>query len=333
MRVGLGVSITAHAALLAYGLALLPNASPFRVQEIEALPVELVDIAEATDLKQGDKKAEVAPKEIAQPKPQVKAEIPAPRPAEKPADKPVEAARQPAPRPEPVVEKAPEPEPAPPEPQEVAALPEPTQPTPPPEPEPAPQAEAVPQQPAPTPRSRPKPPKQVAQPKPQPPKPAEAPKPKVAQKAPPQEAPKEFNSDDIAALLNKQDPRGGGDPQPSQAPQTLGAADGHADAAMTQSELAALQARLYQCWNPPVGVREAGALVVTVRINLQQDGQLSTQPQVLDAGFHPLAQVAAESAVRAVVQCAPFGDILRPEKYALWREIDFVFDPRQMLGG
>jgi hypothetical protein len=53
----------------------------------------------------------------------------------------------------------------------------------------------------------------------------------------------------------------------------------------------------------------------------------------VDAGFHPLAQVAAESAVRAVVQCAPFGDILRPEKYALWREIDFVFDPRQMLGG
>ena len=47
----------------------------------------------------------------------------------------------------------------------------------------------------------------------------------------------------------------------------------------------------------------------------------------------PLSQVAAESAIRAVVQCAPFGDILRPEKYALWNQIDFVFDPREMLGG
>jgi hypothetical protein len=50
----------------------------------------------------------------------------------------------------------------------------------------------------------------------------------------------------------------------------------------------------------------------------------------------PLAQVAVESAIRAVTQCAPFGDILRPEKYALWNQIDFVFDPfdpREMLGG
>jgi hypothetical protein len=46
-----------------------------------------------------------------------------------------------------------------------------------------------------------------------------------------------------------------------------------------------------------------------------------------------LTQIAAESAIRAVVQCAPFGDILRPEKYALWSEIEFVFDPREMLGG
>jgi hypothetical protein len=82
-------------------------------------------------------------------------------------------------------------------------------------------------------------------------------------------------------------------------------------------------------------VREAGALVVTVRINLLQDGSLAGEPQLLRVGLasDPLSQVAAESAIRAVVQCSPFGDILRPEKYALWREIDFVFDPRQMLGG
>jgi hypothetical protein len=120
---------------------------------------------------------------------------------------------------------------------------------------------------------------------------------------------------------------------PAEKPQTLGSIDGRAEAAMTQSELAALQARLYQCWSPPVAVREAGALVVTVRILLLPDGSLAGEPQIIDAGFHPLSQIASESAVRAVVQCAPFGDILRPEKYAVWQQIDFVFDPRQMLGG
>jgi colicin import membrane protein len=68
---------------------------------------------------------------------------------------------------------------------------------------------------------------------------------------------------------------------------------------------------------------------------LLPDGSLAGDPQLLSVSSvsNPLAQIAAEAAIRAVVQCAPFGDILRPEKYALWQQIDFVFDPRQMLGG
>ena len=104
---------------------------------------------------------------------------------------------------------------------------------------------------------------------------------------------------------------------------------------MTQSEIAALKARLYRCWNPPVAVREAASLVVKVRISLLPDGVLAgaAADAIEHATTTRLSQIAAESAVRAVVQCAPFGDILRPEKYALWNEIEFVFDPREMLGG
>jgi colicin import membrane protein len=82
-------------------------------------------------------------------------------------------------------------------------------------------------------------------------------------------------------------------------------------------------------------VREAESLVVEVRITLLPDGSLAGEPQLLSVGSvsNPLSQIAAEAAIRAVVQCAPFGDILRPEKYALWQQIDFVFDPRHMLGG
>jgi outer membrane biosynthesis protein TonB len=194
--------------------------------------------------------------------------------------------------------------------------------------EPLPEAEPKPEERPPVearvPRARPNPPKQVAR--------VERPE-KRSQPVEPPETRPEFNPDDITALLNKQEPAGGGDPVPAEEPQTLGSIDGRAEAAMTQSELAALQARLYQCWSPPVAVREAGALVVTVRILLLPDGSLAGEPQIIDAGFHPLSQIASESAVRAVVQCAPFGDILRPEKYAVWQQIDFVFDPRQMLGG
>jgi hypothetical protein len=200
-----------------------------------------------------------------------------------------------------------------------------------PEPKPAEEqtAAAAPQPPVdvPRPRARPNPPpKMVVKAKPEP-------KPAVQR---PDNSPKDsFDPDRIAALLNRQDPASGGDPTPSPEPQTIGSIEGHDNAAMTQDEIAALKARLYQCWNPPVGVREAQDLVVTVRISLQPDGSLAGPPQIQSVSqvTNPLAQIAAEAALRAVVQCAPFGDILRPEKYALWNRIEFVFDPREMLGG
>jgi hypothetical protein len=337
MRAGYTVSIVAHAAILGYAFLALPHARPFSTEAIEAFPVDLVSIADATDLAQGAKNAEKPPEDKPQPKPQVAAEVPAEKPADKPAETPVEAARPPAPRPPP---PAPEPEPQP-EPEQVAALREPAEPPPPePEPEPLPAAEPVPEKPVESrvPRARPTPPKPVAQPTPPKPTPAKLEpeeQDRLRDLAQAPEPEQEFNTEDIAALLDKRDPAGGGDPEPSPEPQTIGSIDGRADAAMTQSEIQALKARLYQCWNPPVGVREAGGLQVMVRINLLQDGSLSGAPEVTSIGSasDPLAQIAAESAVRAVVQCAPFGDILRPEKYSLWSQIDFLFDPSQLIGG
>jgi hypothetical protein len=313
MRAGFTVSIIGHAAILGFGLLAFASTTPLEAEKIEALPVELVSTAEVTDLLQGDKSSEILPEEKPQPAPTVEAEVPAPVAEEKPAEKPVEEVTPPPPPPPP---PEPEPEPEP----EIAALPPAPEVLVEPEPEPAPAAEA------PVPKPRPTPPKPEAEPKPEPPKPP------VAEPKPDEP---EFNPDDIAALLNKQDPAGGGTPTPNPDPQTLGSIEGHEGAAMTQSEITALKARLYRCWNPPVAVREAGALVVEVRITLLPDGSLSGQPQIVGIAMasDPLAQVAAEAAIRAVVQCAPFGDILRPETYALWNQIDFVFDPREMLGG
>lgn len=322
MRAGLTVSIIGHAVILGLGFVTF-QARSLEAEKIEALPVELISLAEVTDLAAGIESSEVLPEETPQPKPEVQSVAPAPEPTETPAEQPVEAvAPPPPPEPEPVEIPEPEPEPAaPPEPdiaELLEELPEPTlEPT--PEPEPEPRVVTDPN----VPRVRPEPPREVAT--------VEPPRPTPA----PEEKKEEFNPDDIAALLNKQEPQGGGDPEPATDPQTIGSIDGHAEAAMTQSEIAALKARLYRCWNPPVAVREAGALVVEVQIHLLPDGSLAGPPIVtrVDHASDPVAQVAVEAATRAVMQCAPFGDILQPEKYALWKQIDFVFDPREMLGG
>ena len=333
MRAGYAVSVIGHLAILGIGYFGLPNADPFQAEAIDALPVELVTVADMTDLLEGDKKAEELPTEAPQPKPEVMAEAPSPKPAEEPAEKPVEAAEAPPEAPPPAPEPKVEPEPEP-EPEQVASLPEPA-PEPPPEPEaeplpePEPKAAAEPAPPR-VPKARPKPPKPVtaAKPEPKKPEPKEDPLRELALKTG-----EEFNPDDISALLNKQAPTGGGDPTPATEPQTLGSTTGSVDAAMTQSWLAALTSKLAQCWQPPIGVREAQNLLVSVEFRLQPDGTLSGAPVVLNAGYDPLFQVAAETAVRAVARCEPYGDIFPPEHYGIWgQSITVDFDPRQMFG-
>src|SRR4051794_40153715 len=99
MRAGYAASITIHAAILGFALVAFPDTHAFTPELIEALPVDLVQTADVTDLALGDKKAEKPPEEKPQPKPIVQAAAPAPKPAEKPAEKPVEAAQPPAPPP------------------------------------------------------------------------------------------------------------------------------------------------------------------------------------------------------------------------------------------
>ena len=102
---------------------------------------------------------------------------------------------------------------------------------------------------------------------------------------------------------------------------------------MTQSWLAALTAKLAGCWRPPVGVREAHTLTVRIVFNLMPDGSLAGPAMVVSAGADPLSQVAAETALRAVAQCAPYNDVFPAEHYDIWRQsITVDFDPREMFG-
>ena len=136
----------------------------------------------------------------------------------------------------------------------------------------------------------------------------------------------------LAALLDKRDPkRSAATGNDLNSAPTLGAASGNA-AQLSQSEIDALRARLMGLWNPPVGIQNPQDFVIRVRIRLGRDGKLSAPPIVLTSGTGTLFSSARDSAVRAVFQGQPF-DMLRPEHYETWKDIEVTFDPRDMFRG
>ncbi|WP_453968844.1 cell envelope biogenesis protein TolA [Amorphus sp. MBR-141] len=289
---------------------------------MEMFPVELVTIGEVTDISKGAPTAPVEP----EPKPdletvEAKTEADTAGETKKAADKPAERenpskAESAAPLPseqaaapaedaaEPEAEAEPEPTPAPQQEAEAEPEPEPT-------PEPEQQAEA---EPTPTtnvvPRARPTPPPKRPQP---------------TQSAASQTN-ESFDADRISALLNKVEPSGGGS---GSSRASAGIRSGGTNAAMTMTELDALRAQIQRCWNPPVGAQGAEDLIVTVQMQLNQNGTVSGSPEVINSGSNPFFQAAADSARRAVLRCQPYN--LPLEKYDTWREVRVTFDPRDLF--
>lgn len=314
MRVGLIASTAGHLAVLLWGVMSFPDAKPFEIAPVDSLPVDLVPVSELTRLRIGEKTAEVREIEATRPteKPveQPKAEE---KPAETEAKRPNQAT--PAPTPPPTPEPTPAPErPVPPEPQPQPVAPEP----------PAPKAEP---EPAPTPA--PEPEKKVAE---TPPPPTVRPRSKPTPPPQPQrERPREnFNPNEIAALLNKVEPAGGASSNSTQ-PASLGSRQGQSGVTMSQSEIDALRGQISRCWNPPAGAAGAGDLNVRLKVFLTPGGEVDQRPEIMNSSNNPSFGIAAESARRAVLRCAPYS--LPAAKYDAWREVIINFDPRELLGG
>ena len=101
---------------------------------------------------------------------------------------------------------------------------------------------------------------------------------------------------------------------------------------LTLSEIDALRTQVERCWIVQAGTRYGEELVVTLRVFLNPDGSLRSEPKIVDeARFaaDPDFPAAAESAIRAVLKCEPFK--MPVAKYHRWREIELTFDPRGML--
>ncbi len=90
-----------------------------------------------------------------------------------------------------------------------------------------------------------------------------------------------------------------------------------------------IKSQLAQCWRPPGAGGGTEIPAVTLRWQLAPDGSLQGEPRVKSAPNDTLGNAAAESALRAVRGCQPFH--LPPDSYDGWKDIEWVFDPRQML--
>ena len=150
------------------------------------------------------------------------------------------------------------------------------------------------------------------------PKKADA-KPPTPPKKPAPPAPK-FDPKQVAALLDKRDStRLAAAGETLNSKPSLGLSNGAA-AQLSLSELDALRARLAQ------------ELVVLIRIKLKPDGTLASPPIVLSSGKSPLFIAARDSAVRALFRGQPY-DMLKPDHYEQWKDVEITFDPRDMIRG
>ncbi len=300
MRSSVIASVALHVAIVILATVGLPTLFKPPAPEPVPLVVELVTIADVTNVP-------TKPREPEPKKEEPKPEPPKPEPA-----KPVEAAPPPPPAPpksEPKAAAAPPPEPVP-EPKAPAKVEEPK-----PEPKPKAPQELTNTKPA----KKPKAPqedfdsvlKNLAKSLPQ-----QKAEPKAEKKAEPK-----TNFDDLMAKAIPSNRRNIADPTKP----------------LTMTEQDAIKnifiKAMLRCWNPPVGAKDAKDLVVNIRVNLAEDGTvLRATLDDSTLGKSDFWRAAAESARRAVLVCSPFSELPR-NLYPQWRESVLNFNPAEMFGG
>ncbi len=106
-----------------------------------------------------------------------------------------------------------------------------------------------------------------------------------------------------------------------------------ADLPLSMSEIDNIRYQIQKNWNVPAGARDAQDMIVTLRIQLAQDGTVRNVSVVNSTrmGSDPFFRSMAESAVRAVNVTGRIRN-LSPDKYHIWRDMQINFDPREMFG-
>ena len=368
MRASLATSVTLHALVLRWGLVNLSAPEAFDVDDVEALPVELVSIAELTQIQEGaedaPKDGPASPEETTPPEPEPDAvnvgsqELDQSTPeteTQKAAEveearlpDPVEAPLpRPAPREEstPVVEDTPEPESTPAT--EIAPVPAPKEEVTPdpieeaiaaaePEPAPEPEQEFVELPSAlPTPQTRPEAPKPVetaeASEESAPAQTAKTPERKIEENQQSQSAAQTEETEEKAdevASLLNREQGSGGGSKANNQQASAGGTKTTTGNTLTQSEMDSLRGQIQACWSVPASAQGEEGLRVSVQFQLTQGALIEGKPRVTASSGN---RQLDESAVRAVARCGAKGFQLPSDKYDSWRDVVVNFDPSEMF--
>ncbi len=105
------------------------------------------------------------------------------------------------------------------------------------------------------------------------------------------------------------------------------------DERLGMTEIDSIRAQIQRQWAVPAGAEDAHEMVVTLRLQLAEDGAVRAvsvieQTRMSADSFY---RTMAESAVRAVRRAAPIQG-LSPHNHALWRDITLRFNLRDMFG-
>jgi outer membrane biosynthesis protein TonB len=139
----------------------------------------------------------------------------------------------------------------------------------------------------------------------------------------------DFNADQVAALLNKQDAAGGGAKRSTETA-SLGGERTTRGNTLSQSEMDALRGQIQKYWNIIPGMADGGDVRVTVKMRLDPAGNIIGEPDVSASGGSAGTRgTLSGSARRAVLRAQPYQ--LPKEKYDSWAEVIVNFDPSQMF--
>jgi len=104
-------------------------------------------------------------------------------------------------------------------------------------------------------------------------------------------------------------------------------------AVLTATQIDLIRQTIRKCWHFPAGLKNAQDLVVDIRMELDQSGNVK-KAEIVDNGrmsSDPSFKIAAENAHRAVLdpECNPLP--LPKEKYDEWKELELSFNPKDMF--
>ncbi len=300
MKLGLLISLILHGSILAWALVSIQSTKPTITPKPKPIVVDITTIDKITQATKGATKKKPK-KKVEIKKPPVKAK---PKPKVKPA--PVKTAALPPPKAEP-----PKPDPI----KDILKKPPPEK------------KKPVVKKPA------PKKPVVKQKPKPKPKKVVKKTRKKVKAKTK-----SAFDTESIAALLNKiPDAKAGPKPKKvvrkkkvAKVESTQGAEDGAAKK-LTISEFDFFIKQIGNCFAIPAGAKDAEAFRPVVSFSLRRDGSVDGIPRVANTVNSPFFRIAAEASIRAVLECQPYA--LPKDKYNDWKKNKITFDLKAMIGG